>query len=264
MTFKSNISLCSLAVRNEPIETVVERLAAIGYNAIELFYSHVERHSDQQLEQLRARMQELGIRPLVISPYFFLTRDTKAYAETMETARRAIDIARKLWIPKVRTFTDAGPDALPSEKATDLEWAQCIRGLREMTAMAPELDFVVETHQNSLANTQQSCRRLIQETNVPNLHLNFQHTEEFLRDGYIASVDALFPWITHMHLAQAGEGHSDHWIEEDGPIDFSNLFRHLEEKGYKGTFSIEYCWQNIPWARAESGFRFVKDLIGNQ
>jgi sugar phosphate isomerase/epimerase len=179
----------------------------------------------------------------------------------MQTASRSVEIARILGIPKIRTFTDAGPDALPSEKAAEAQWAQCIKGLREIAAMAPELDFVVETHNNSLANSVQSCRRIIRETNVPNLHLNFQHTAEFLRDGYMASFDALFPWITHMHLAQAGRDHGDSWMETEGLIDFPALFRHLKEKDYRGTFSIEYCWQNIPWERAESAFQYVRKLL---
>jgi len=252
------ISFCSLAFRNEPIETVVRRLADIGYDAVEVFFHHVDKHSQQQLGELRDTIRKLGISPIVLSPYLWLTRDEKLYAETMEIATRAVEIARSLGIPKIRTFTDAGSDALPSEKATEAHWAQCIKGLREITAMAPEIDFVVETHDCSLANTIESCKRLIQETNASNLHLNFQPTTEFLEKGYIESFDALFPWIAHMHIAQAGEGHADHWLEGPGLIDFPAVFRHLKGKNYQGTLSVEYCWQGVPWERAESALRFIK------
>jgi len=260
MTHQPTISFCSLAFRNEPIEAVVERLAGIGYNAVEVFFGHLEKHSPQQLAELRETMRKLGIRPIVLSPYFWLTREPKNTAESMEIATRAVEIARALGIGKIRTFTDAGPDALASENATEAHWAMCVKSLREITAMAPEIDFVVETHNNSLANTLASCKRLIEETAVPNMHFNFQPTTEFMEKGYLECFDALFPWITHMHIAQAGKD-KEHWIEEAGEIDFPAVFRHLREKNYQGTFSIEYCWGNIPWERAESAFRFVKGLV---
>ena len=36
---------------------------------------------------------------------------------------------------------------------------------------------------------------------------------------------------------------------------------HVREAGYVGSMSVEYCWRDVPWERAESAHAFMRKLL---
>jgi 3-dehydroshikimate dehydratase len=256
------LSFCSIAFRNEPIKAVVPRLANIGYDAVEVFGGHVEKKSDDESHALRRLADDSGIQLLLIAPYFILTRTRQHFDETMQIAQRTIHAARILGATKIRTFTDVAGDGIGSDVATPAHWAQAVEGLQQITAMDRSIQFVVETHEHTLADTPDACEQLIARVGAPNLKLNFQPSFESVAQGLNAVFDRLHPHITHMHLHQFSQAAPGTWVEAPGDLDFPAFLRHLRTAGYTGSISVEYCWKDVPWHRAQSANAYLRPLLG--
>ena len=258
------LTFCSIAFRDEPLEQVIPRVAEIGYDALEIFFTHIQSRDDTALKTIQQLAATHGIRLLVLSPYFTLTRGRAEYEQTLQTAANIVAAAHVLGVTKIRTFTDVGPDGLSSAQATIANWKQAVCGLQTITAMDRSLEFVVETHEQTLADTVATTRRLMQEVAAPNLKVNFQPCEDFLRRGLNFAFDDLAPWISHMHLQQVTPSHGDGWVEATGAIDFPDFIAHVKHAGYRGSMSVEYCWRDVPWERAESACRYLAGLLRDE
>jgi 3-dehydroshikimate dehydratase len=255
------LSFCSIAFRNEPIEDVVPRLAAIGYDAVEVFGGHVEKKTPEELKALRSLAEDANIRLLVVAPYFILTRTRQHFDETMQIAERTIHAARLLGASKIRTFTDVAGDGIGSDVATAAHWEQAVEGLKRITAMERTIQFVVETHEHTLADTPDAAEQLLARVAAPNLKLNFQPSHQSVDAGLNSVFDRLHPHITHMHLHQFSAAKPGTWVEEPGDLDFAHFIAHVRAAGYSGSMSVEYCWREVPWQRAESAHAFMRKLL---
>jgi len=256
------LGFCSIAYRNEPLEQIIPRLAKIGYDGIEVFFQHVQDRDAASLASLRRLADDNGIALFTVSPYFAFTRGQKEYDDSIETAKKAVAVAQALGVKKIRTFVDVANTGLASANATSALWEQAMRGLRTITALDRDLEFVVETHEYTLADTVPTTQRLMKETDAPNLKINFQANEEFRKFGVNAAFDALQPWISHMHVAQITPDHADGYVENAGELDIVDFIGHIKRAGYSGSMSVEYCWQNVPAERAETAYRFLAPLLG--
>jgi sugar phosphate isomerase/epimerase len=172
-----------------------------------------------------------------------------------------LQIASALGVKKIRTFVDCGPDGLSSGRAKEAHWEAACRGLKELCEMDPSTDFVVETHENTLADTLPSVERLLKDVAKRNLRLNYQATADFLERGYLACIETLFPVIAHMHWEQIRPDGRATYIEEEGLIDFGELIELLTIKGYTGTASVEYCWTPVEAGRVNSAWRHLAGLL---
>jgi 3-dehydroshikimate dehydratase len=234
----------------------------MGYDAIEVFGKHVEGKTDEQLADIRRRADDAGIELLVVSPYFVLTRGREEYDQTMETGRFAVHAARILGASKIRTFTDVAATGIGSDIAEPHHWEQAVEGLTELTGLDRSLEFVVEMHAHTLADTADSALTLLERVGAPNLKLLFQPGKAFLDQGLHDVFDRLQPHIRHMHLQQIGRDHGEAWVEEAGELDFAAFIEHLHQAGYDGSMSIEYCWKGVPRERARTAAEFMRRRLG--
>ena len=127
--------------------------------------------------------------------------------------------------------------------------------------MDPSVEFVIETHEKTLADTLPSIRRVFEEVQRPNLRLNFQGTDDFFERGYFECLETLYPLVSHMHWQQIPASGGQDFIEESGNIDFSRLIGFLLSKGYTGTASVEYCWSPIEAERIRTAWKFVNGIF---
>jgi len=255
------IGFCSLALRKLPIEDAIRQITESGFREIEVWYAHVQAKADAELRDLARFAAERGAILTVLSPYFFFTRGEKAWNESLENARRVVHCAGLLGIPKVRTFVDAGPDGLASTNARPEHWDAAIRGLQALCALDRSREFVVETHENTLADTLPCVQRLLDEVGEPNLKLNYQSNSDFLDRGFIPCLETLWPHVSHMHWQQAVAGQHEGYLEDPGLIDFSALAALVTQKDYRGTISVEYCWPDVDPARIRSAAAYLDGLF---
>lgn len=247
---------CSIAFREEPIESIVPRLAEIGYDGVEIWWQHVAKLSDQALADLKTLAAEADIRLEVISPYFWLTQNEKLLKESLETAEQVVRVARLLGVPKVRTFTDAGPTGIGSAVATPELWDQAVQALRKITAMGPELDFVVETHAKTLADTVDSTLSLLERVGAPNLAVIFQAMNEATA---VQDFRKLGSHVHHVHLGNEDQDGKPVPLHE-GIHDLGAFLKAIKQGGYTGTVSVEYCHRGSTWEQAAATCQWIKSF----
>jgi 3-dehydroshikimate dehydratase len=255
------LSCCSLSFREEPIEGIVRKYAAIGFDAIEIMQRQIQNHSDDALKALREVADSAGIKVLVIAPYFILTRGQPHWDETMQIADATIKSAHILGATKVRTFTDVAHDGIGSDVATESHWEQAVTGLKQITAKDRSLTFVVETHPHTLADTVEASEKLISRVGAPNLKLNFQPTPPMLRYGLNDAFDRLLPSIAHMHLHQISSEGEATYLDNAGALDLPGFMAHIRQRGFDQSISVEYCWKNVPWDRMQPAHDLMRKWL---
>jgi 3-dehydroshikimate dehydratase len=253
------LSLCSIAFRHQPIEELVPRIAALGFDAVEIFGGQIEGKSDDELRSLKDLADRNHLQILALAPYFSFTRDQAAYNESVERAQKLVRFSRLLGAPKMRTFIDVGPTGVASAAATPEQWRQGIKGLQTITALDRTISFVIETHPLTLADTIASTERVMTEANSPNLKVLFQ-ASTFITEGVFKAFDALWPHIDHLHLHNHNPRNHSSWIEE-GEIDHPALFKRLQESGYHGSASLEYCGQGVTWEKVQSAYNYIRKYL---
>lgn len=252
------ITLCSLAARREPIETVLPRAAEAGFEAVEVFGAHVEGKSEAELAALRAQAEDLGLRLLSLAPYLSFVRSAEANAESYETAQRFIGYARALGCSHMRTFTDSGPEGIDGVDASEAQWAMGLDALRWLCAQAPDLIFAVETHRWTLADTVEDCERIVREVPASNLRLLFQPMgDDPSLATAIAQFDRLRSYVGHIHFSGADDANHACPVET-GARDSAALLRHIVESGYRGPLALEYCWRDPEWEQVVAGAAFLR------
>jgi sugar phosphate isomerase/epimerase len=249
------VCFCSIAFRGEPIEEIVPRLARLGYQGVEIWGNHIDGKSDAELDRLRRLAADSGLRIEALSPYFWLTRDLPDLVkQSLETAERFVRYARRLGAPRIRTFVDAGSDGIGSAAATEEHWQRAVGCLRKIAALAPELLFVVEMHESTLADTPESAARLLQRVGAGNLKLLLHAGgPDTLRDYRALRAD-----IRHVHVHGAHSGGGTGYLE-DGPSQLPAFLSVINRDGYPHTLSVEYCFQGATWARAESAREYLRE-----
>ena len=256
------ILFCSIGLRGKPVAEALDQIAAAGFRGVEIWWPHLEKLDEEQLRGVAGQCKKLGLAPMVIAPYFSFTRGEEWRVRSLETARAALKAAAILQVKKIRTFVDIGPDGLPSERATEADWTAAIAGLRELCDLDPGSEFVVETHENTLADSLPTIQRLFTAVDRPNLKLNFQINPDFLKRGYMECLEILYPLATHMHWDQLPDAGKATYIDEPGLVDFGQLIGWLVARGYRGTASVEYCWSPVDENRIPSAVRFLDGLMG--
>ena len=255
------IACCSIALRNNPILEVVDEIADAGFEGIEILHRSIETLDDAAVRELAQHCAKRNLPVTAISPYFTFTRGREAWLETMKTAEKVLKVGAILGTKKVRTFVDVGPDGLPSCRADESHWKAATEGLRALCNLDPSVEFVVETHDNTLADTLPTVQRLFAEVNKPNLRLNYQGSTDFMERGYFECLETLYPLMSHMHWDQVLPDGNVTYIDEPGRIDFPKLISYLVSKGYAGTASVEYCWIPVEEGRVRSAWKFLQGMI---
>ncbi len=256
------VSCCSIALRDRPVVEALEMIAAAGFAAVELWAGHFQGLPASGLRELSAHGQRLGLQITVLAPYFSFTRGPARAAESLRDAEAVLGAAVVLGVKKIRTFVDCGPDGLASAGASDADWTAAAAGLQELCRLDEAVEFVVETHDNTLADTLPAVRRLLDAVARPNLRLNFQANDDFMKRGFLTCLQEVFPAVSHMHWQQVGVGNKHTYVEDPGAVDFGELVAFLRGKNYAGTASVEYCWPDVPPERIGSASRFLASLFG--
>jgi sugar phosphate isomerase/epimerase len=258
MTNKNNnrpvVCFCSIAFRDEPIEQIIPKLARLGYDGVEIWGNHLKDKTDAQLDEIRQIATGCNLSIEVLSPYFWLTRDLpELIEESLQTAERFVGYARRLGARRIRTFVDAGNDGIGSAEATPAHWQRATELLKRITAMGPDLWFVMETHGCTLADTPESTQEVLKRVAAPNLKINYHVGGRDTLRGY----RLLRSDIEHFHM-QNEHGPEGSGYLEDGQSQLPPFFAELLKDGYTGSMSVEYCFSGATWDRAESARKWLR------
>ena len=235
-------------------EALMPKLAAWGYDGIELWAGDMPREGymswwrsdnvriedvwpdeelgDDEIATLTTYKElaaENGLEIVALAPYFDFTSGKQRWEESLLVGMRYVQYAQFLGC---KTFRTTG-GRTASADLTDEQWEACISGLRALVNLlgAADMVFALECHRNRPEDTVGSVLREIQEVGADNLRVLFQPTSFIEETALRPMLDALFPYVAHLHMG--GD------IRNDERINWAWLLPEMARRGYEGFASIE-------------------------
>jgi sugar phosphate isomerase/epimerase len=233
---------CTIAFQNDkwggdrtvetPIDEIWPILADAGYDAIELWWPHVEHLSEHGLIDLGRRLAEAGLAVAMVSPYFDFTSGEGQARQSVQLGRRVLSAARLLGSRGVRVFTGK----VGSAEASEEQWDLAVSGIRQLADDARDLTWALETHPRNLMDTVPATRKLLERIDRRNVGLIFQPST-FAPDE-LAAADALGASARHVHATNSNE--EGKCLLAEGAIDYPAVLGRLEALGFSGYVSVEW------------------------
>jgi 3-dehydroshikimate dehydratase len=253
--------MCSIAWRAEEVEAAIKDVADAGYEGIELWGPHIEKHMERHatLDHLRETLAAAGLVVPMVSPYFDFAARAR---ESLATAKRFIGYAASLGSPLVRLFAGGGASAEADEEV----WEIVVKGIRDVCDMARDLSisFAIEVHENHLHDSTATTLRLLEEVSAPNLVVNLDIFNLFQKgENPLEALDTLFPYTRILHLKNWSRQEDGHWAPvclAEGPLDYSPFLRRLAELGYDGFVSVEWFGPD-PCAAAHGELKYLRQVL---
>ncbi len=204
---------------------------------------------EQVLLSLPAGNQQAGERGIACLP--------GREGEFQESVGRAIDYAKALRCPSMNCLVGITPNGVPARRVRQT----VVKHLRfAATALGKEgIRLLVEALNNQdvpgfyLVHTQ-DVLELIKEVNHPNAWLQYDIYHMQVMEGSLTrTIRENVARIAHIQLGDVPGRHEP----GTGEINFTNLFRFIDESGYNGWIGCEYK----PAGTTEDGLGWVKPYL---
>jgi 3-dehydroshikimate dehydratase len=264
-------SFCSIALRDEQIKFVIPKVAAIGYDGIEIWGQHLEDYMQTRgsIQSLKGILEEHKLAVSSISPIFNFTGTADDRHQGIVLGKRYIDFAEALDRPIIRTLTGSKGSA----EAAPEDWQHAVDSLRELCEAAQPrgICMALEIHPKTLTDTIPSTVKLLNDVNYPNLRVVYDAWHVFCegKADPVASIDTLFPYIIHVHarnktIKKRVAFGADVRCMEEGDLDYKPVLEKLKQKNYLGHVSVEWFGldRTIVWEIAERELKFLKQFTG--
>jgi len=240
MTQEFRYSYNVIGFQGEDIATSIDRLARLGYNAVEV-EGEPRKHDPKRI---RILAEDAGFAVGSVCPNFTTERDLShseggvrnaALAYLREVSEFAAELGAPLFIVAPTAYSRVKPVAGPHD-----EWHWAVEGVREVGEHAASLgvDLTLECwnrYGTYMLNRLDEGARLWRETGLTNggimadtFHMN---VEERSISGAISNFADL---LNHVHLSD-----SNRLAPGLGHIDFTQVSRTLRDVGYEGTLAFE-------------------------
>jgi|GEM_PF-3066374 len=252
--------ISTVAFRNLSLAEAIAVSHDLGYSRLEIWQRHLYETPASAWPEIVRELASRGMSAPVVAPFLSFTQGAERLEETRGAARRALEIAEMLGSSRMRTFTDVGPHGVGSADASEEQWRTASDEIAGLCRSHPRMLFVVETHPHTLADGIESTARLLWEVGQPNFKLNFQPIIPFLDAGLFDVLDRFYPDIAHMHWHQMDANGGSGYLSEPGRLDFTALAKYVEQRGYRGTITIEYCWPDADIGKIRRDVEFLRTL----
>lgn len=245
------VGLCSIAFRERLLEYTLDLACEAGIDGVEIWgrEPHIsEEYDANRVAAARKMVEDRGLDVAVFGSYLRLGA---VETESMPL-RDTLQIATGLDVPMVRVWaSDVG-----SDEADDDLWKRTVEESREAACAAEKmgLQFAVEMHTNTLADTASSAKRLVEDVSRDNFGLNYQPLPN-LDDDAVGRLKRVLPYVCHFHAQNYAALNGDPGRIEraslaEGVIDYVPLVNILDEQGYDGYIAVEFSPSNVEDKRA--------------
>jgi L-ribulose-5-phosphate 3-epimerase len=251
------------------LDGAIDLFASIGMDGIEIRcaddgHLDTERVTSRTLARIRRRLDEAGIEPVCLTPYY---RDFVSEAREREilALKRVVEVAAELGCPRVRLYGGIDPTSSPVEPTQT--WARTVTGIRIVADHAADngVACCIETHDGSLTFCAADAVRMVRDVDRPNVGilLDFAWVYGAGRESAAEAVAVCRPYLIHCHYkdwlieeTDAGPSRRARLMGE-GSIPWPEFFRHLVASGYEGPLTDEYerYWHPEDLPAAEDGMR---------
>ena len=217
------------AGQNTALVRFVNDIAGVGADGMELWGRHLDNLTTGDIQALAKAIDRSGQKVEVLGPYWDFSSSDDTVESSLEDAKRYRGLCDLFGSRKVRVFVGAPA----SDKATEENWTRAKKGLARLakTYKGSGVTFVVETHADQLADTPETCERLMRELAQAPIMINYQDMHSG-RD----EVGMLYKWVRHVHVS---------FIRDWGKT-VEKTIRDLKAHGYDGTVTVEFCTDSVP------------------
>ena len=223
-----------------PLIDLLEPVQLAGFHQIEIWQYHISDLNDGEVEDLRARQEQLGMQTIAVGAYpQFHHQDGEAetYAAELE---RTVEVSAAMGANVFKIF----PGRVASADADAGVRERTLQRLRALAGNVSEHGMILtlETHGGTLCDTPASTHQLLAElSDVENLAICFQpyvgHDTESTTDFY----DSIAHRVHHLHLQNRLSAERQTVCLEDGDwVDYSRLLPHIRDTGFEGIACIEF------------------------
>jgi len=262
----------------------IERIAAVGYEAVELLadapHLYADTTSAADAETVRAVLQRTGLSVANINantavgyygrqfwePLFepsLAHPDPDLRRWRVDYSKKCIDLAQFLGAPCISVTSGRPVSGVEPEQSLDL--------LRESLAEllvygeARSVRIGIEYEPGLLIERCEELATLIQDMPSTylgaNLDLGHSHV---LGEDPEAVVNALSSRIFHVHVEDIRARKHYHLIPGTGDMDFPELFHILRTHGYTGFATVElYTYPHQPEDAARRAFNYLTDVLNS-
>jgi len=273
-----------------PLTEVIPRLAALGYQGVELCAEVApwrKPHVTPQLgpkerAAIRQLAQDHGLEISAIAAHISLVdADRRTRQRHVDYVKGCIDLALDVGTNVVIGLTGAPPDGVPREKA----WGWLLENIAACTRYAAErgIRFGIEAVGFCLVATMADLNQLLDDLKEEKLYVNFDPSHlPVVGEDPAEWVRTLGSRIVHIHVKDARIRGPDEekmlfmGVPLDfecpplgkGVIRFGEMVGALREIGYQGFLSVEYAahvfgYPGDLWEAAAQSKRFMDDLCPN-
>jgi len=272
------LAYSSNAYMRQPLETAMERIAALGYSGVELMADvpHLwpATTTDEDIARVKATLERLGLVISNINAFMMNAVEDfwhPSWIEPDQGYRRrrvqhtidALRMAAKLGAPSITTEPGGPLDPhMDRKQALDL----FVAGLEEVLPVAEEVGvgLLVEPEPELLIENASEFLELANRMDSPAFGLNFDIGHFYcVAEPLAATVHRLSHLTRHYHLEDiAADRVHEHLIPGRGAIDFSDTLTAIRQTEYAGWITVElYPYLDDPDSAGREARNYVGRLL---
>lgn len=236
--------------RKEPLPEVLRRVAALGFDAVELY-----GWKDLDFGAVRDAAAETGVEVLSMCTTEFRMTDPAFRAAWLDGIGESALAAQRLGVGKL--ITQVGPD---TGAPREVQHASIVDGLKAavpiletygVTVMIEPLNH--KNHPGYYLTRAQEAFDVVREVGSPFVKVVYDIYHQQVTEGNILpSITENLDCIAHLH----GAGHPGRIELQYGENDYGVILRAVEAAGYRGAFGLEYR----PTMDAEASLKSFREI----
>lgn len=274
----------SVGLHQYPIEAAVDKVAAAGYDAIELTAEtlpwaapHVTPGlSSEERKRLRRRIRDAGLVISAVAAHVNMVEaDLEKRRSNLQYALGCIELASDVGTDVAHLLSGMAPPATPREEA----WGWLVEGVACCIerGQALGLKIAFEPVATQFVCNVAGLQELIKALEPLSLYVNYDASHfQVHGDDPVAAVRTFGPRIVHVHVKDAKGTPEKYEFPPlgQGDVDLPGVVAALQELGYQGFLSVEYeadafGYQDTEEEVLNGSLRFVRRLLtsgapGNQ
>ena len=225
---------------HRPLSEHLPAFQRAGFQALEIWQYHVSTLDARGLANLSTHLNACALRPVALGAYPFLHLDGPEGDEAIIQLGRIVAYASHLKSEILKIF----PGRVASQQLDAAARARSVEHLQQLAQQLAmrSIHLTLETHSNTLCDTQQSTLQLFDELNTcDNIGICLQPYTEQDTDAAIQMYDILRPHIRHVHLQNRRRvDGSITRLEEGDWLNYRRLLPHIRDSGFNGPLSLEF------------------------
>jgi len=268
--------VCTWIFGDESLAETAARLAAIGYDGVELF-GDLERY---KAREVRSLLNDNGLAVLSLTPdnVDLAHPELAVQRRAIDYYFRLLDLAAELGQPVVSCHGAVGRIRALSEYGE--EWAILVKGVRRIAERAQQAGLriaveVLNRYESHLINTADQAVRFVGQVGSPNVGVLLDAYHMNIEEADLRS--ALHSAREHLYLFHAAD--SNRQGVGCGHTNFVGIMRTLRDIGYDGSIILECtapgpdpftpvkgpAWRQEVWGYVNDSIRVLRlyeNLIG--